>query len=120
MSITKLLLERGADVAATDFDLNRISLEWTVIQANEDLVRLLLQHETFNAAQEDMVIYLARLYDAIWIENDKVIIELLGARIWKAFQRCCYSLYLQRAITKIQQQAGFHIRRVLCGRINAR
>ena len=47
---TQFLLETKADVAATDCDLNRTSLEWAVIQGNEGLVWLLLQHERFNVA----------------------------------------------------------------------
>ena len=77
VSITQLLLDRGADAAATDCELNRTSLEWAILQGNEALVRLLLQHVKFSAARKDMMQYLTRLYFAIWTSNDGAIKRLL-------------------------------------------
>ena len=82
VSIVQLLLKKGADTAATDCEFNRTSLEWAVIQGNEGLVRLLLQHEKFSAAREVTMLHLTRLYDAIFTGiftgNSEAIKKLLS------------------------------------------
>ena len=70
------LIENGADTAATDCDFNRTSLEWAVLQGDEELVRFLLQYESFSAARRNLMLYLARLYHAIKAKAHEAVDQL--------------------------------------------
>lgn len=77
VQLIKLLLEKGADLAATDGKSNRKSLQWAVSSRDEALVQLLLQHESCNAARKNAMLYLTRLYRAIREKNEEALDQLL-------------------------------------------
>ena len=76
VSIMQLLLERGVDTAARDCELNRTSLEWVVIHGYSTLVWLLHERGTFTAIRKNVMIYLTRLYNAIWKEDHSTLEQL--------------------------------------------
>ena len=76
VSIMQLLLERGADTAARDCQLNRTSLEWAVVHGYSTLVWLLHERGTFTAIQKNVMIYLTRLYNALYKEDHETIKQL--------------------------------------------
>lgn len=43
--LVQLLLNKGADTSATDRVFGRTSLEWSVLQGRETVVKLLLEHD---------------------------------------------------------------------------
>ena len=71
------LLERGADTAARDCELNRTSLEWAVSYGYIGLVWLLLERESFTALRKNAIIYLTKLYNAFWKVDYKAVKQLL-------------------------------------------
>ena len=79
VAVMKLLLENGADTAATEPQSNRTSLECAIYRGHEGLVQLLLQYENFTAGQKSLLLYLTRMYNAIegTPEQDEVINRLL-------------------------------------------
>ena len=75
----QLLLEHGANTAATESRTNRTSLECAVIRGHEDLVQLLLQYDSSSPTRKSLIFYLTQLYHAIGAmsENDETLNRLL-------------------------------------------
>lgn len=80
VSVMQQLLERGANTTARDCDLNRTSLEWAIFQGHNNLVQLLLQQESLSVTQENIMVYLSDLYNAIWKKDRKEVQEMLGRK----------------------------------------
>lgn len=77
--VMQLLLENGANTAATESRTNRTSLECAIIRGHEGLVQLLLQYESFSATRKSLIFYLTKLYHGIGVmsENDEALNRLL-------------------------------------------
>lgn len=77
--IMQMLLEHGANKAATDPHSNRTSLEYAIFRGHKGLVQLLLQFETFDETQKTLMLYLTDIYKKIGegSTNDETLNQFL-------------------------------------------
>ena len=82
VSVMQLLLEKGANTAATERHSNRTSLEYAIFRGHEGLVQLLLQYESFAATKKVLMLYLTKLYHKIGgnSENEEAVNRILCER----------------------------------------
>lgn len=89
--VMQILLEHGANTAATERHANRTILEYAIFRGHKGLVQLLLQYESLATTQRTLMLYLTNLYDAIGetcqayeavnrLRGDEVVNRLLGAK----------------------------------------
>ena len=80
--VMQLLLEKGANTAATPRHSSRTSLEYAIFRGHKGLVQLLLQCESLAATQKNLMLYLTDLYDQIREKsgNDEAVNRLLGRK----------------------------------------
>ena len=84
VSTMKLLLKRGASTAATDRSFNRTPLEWSVLHGHRGRVQLLLQflqQGCLSATRKNVIIYLTKLYYAVWTDDEESVRTLLRVEI---------------------------------------
>jgi uncharacterized protein len=76
-AVVERLLEHGADPAGRDHHFGRTSLEWSIIQGEEPLVKLLLPHADISVSQSSSMLLLTRIYCAVNELNAEASDQLL-------------------------------------------
>ena len=93
--VTRILLDKGADIAVTDGAYGRTALEWAVLMGNEPLVGLLLDHSAHQLPKA-LLILLTKLYYALDAGKEEEIQSLLQNELISNLQSISKLLLLDK------------------------